>query len=166
MKKYVVFLMALFMLTPAVNGKTKEEALTTNYQLEGAGMTSQNAVQVKVTIITKNKNKVTDADLEKAAVHGVLFRDYDDVTNSGFGTVASHKALMGDIAAEAQYNDFFEPFFKNGDYKNYVQLVGDSRRVVKAGKEWKISAIVRVNNHQLRSMLKKQGMAKDLGGGW
>ncbi len=157
--------MALLFMLPDAYSK-KEEAYVTNYQVQGAGVTSQNAVQVRITILTKNKDKVSDADLEKAAVHAVLFRDYDDATNAGYGSVASHKAIMGDITAEAQYADFFEPFFRNGDYKNYVMLVGDTRRVVKAGKEWKVSCVVRINNIALKNMLKKQGMVKDLGGGW
>ncbi len=147
-------------------GKKKEESYIPDYQIEGAGMTSQNARQVLITILTKNKDKVSDSDLEKAAVHGVLFRDYDDKTNAGYGSVASHKSIMGSPTAEAEYNDFFTKFFKEGDYANYVQIVGNSRRVVKAGKEWKVSAVVRVNAAALKKMLKKQGMVKDLGGGW
>ena len=39
-------------------------------------------------------------------------------------------------------------------------------QVVKAGKEWKVSAIVRVNTNTLKKDLKKQGMIKNLGAGW
>lgn len=129
-------------------------------------MTSQNAQQVLVTVFAKKKEKVTDDILEKVAVHGVLFCDYDDATNAGFGSVASHKAIMGSPTAEAEYIDFFEKFFKNGDYRKYVQIVSDSRRVVKSGKEWKVKATVRVNSAALKKDLKKQGMVKNLGTGW
>lgn len=150
----------------ALSAKKNGEGLAPQYQLEGAGMTSNSAQQVKVTIISKKKDGVTDADLERAAVHGVLFRDYDDATNAGYGSLASHRAIMSSPTAEAEYIDFFEPFFKKGGYAKYVQLVGDSRRVVKAGKEWKVSAIVRVNTAQLKKDLEKQGMYKSLKGGW
>lgn len=166
MKRFFFIALIMAVLCPTVMAKKNEEPSVKDYQISGAGMTSQNAQQVEITIITKSKSSVSDADLEKAAVHGILFRDYDDVTNSGFGSVASHKALMRDATSYAQFKDFFDPFFNNGDYKDYVQVVDSSRRVVKAGKDWKVSAIVRVNTAQLKSMLKKQGMLKDLGGGW
>lgn len=160
-------MLALAIICPAASyAKKNDEALVPQYYMEGAGMTSQNGQQVLVSIISKKKDKVTEADLEKAAVHGVLFRDYDDATNAGYGSVASHKSIMGSPTAEAEYVDFFEPFFRNGDYKKYVQLVGDSRRVIKVGKEWKISCIVRVNTDALKKDLKKQGMVKNLGTGW
>lgn len=167
MRKLLTLVLAAAIVCPLTAfAKKNDEGLAPEYQLEGAGVTSQNAQQVVITIITKKKDKVTEDDLERAAVHGVLFRDYDDATNSGFGSVASHKSIMGSPTAEAEYVDFFEPFFKNGDYRKYVQLVSNSRRVVKSGKEWKVSAVVRVNTSALRKDLKKQGMIKDLGSGW
>lgn len=167
MRRLMALVLALMFLAPsAVMAKKNEEGYVPQYQMEGAGKTSQNGTQVNITIISKSKDKVTDADIEKAAVHGVLFRDYDDATNTGFGSVASHRAIMKSPTAEAEYADFFEPFFVNGDYKQYVQLVSDSRRVVKSGKEWKVSAIVRVNTTALKKMLRKQGMVKTLGDGW
>ncbi len=166
MKRLALLLMLMAFALPNSFGKKVEEKMVPQYQIEGAGMTSQNAQQVLIKILAKDKNKVSDADLEKAAVHGVLFRDYDDTTNSGYGSVASHKAIMGSPTAEVEYVDFFKNFFDNNDYRNYVQIVGDSRRVVKVGKEWKVSAVVKVNSAALKKMLKQQGMVKDLGGGW
>lgn len=167
MKRFLSLLLAIAVFIPfSVQAKKDDEGLAPQYQIQGAGTTTSNARQVMVSIITKKKDKVTDADLEKAAVHGVLFRDYDDTTNTGFGFAASHKAIMETPTAEAQYIDFFKPFFQNGDYKNYVQVVSDSRRVVKVGKEWKVSAKVIVNTSALKKMLVKQGMAKNLGTAW
>lgn len=167
MKKLIIMALALALFVPfASMAKKSEEGTVPQYQIEGAGMTSQSAQQVMVTIITKKKDKVTDLDLEKAAVHGVLFRDYDDATNAGFGSIASYKAIMGSPTAESEYLDFFKTFFANGDFEHYCQLVGESRQVVKVGKEWKVSAIVRVNTQALKKDLKKQGMVKNLGSGW
>ena len=167
MRKLITFIIAMtFVLPISVEAKKTEEGLVPQYQVEGAGMTSQSAQQVVVTIITKKKENVTDLDLQKAAVHAVLFRDYDDATNAGYGSVAYYKAIMGSPSAEAEFIDFFKSFFTNGDYKNYCQLVGESRRVVKAGKEWKVSALVRVNTSVLKKDLKKQGLIKNLGSGW
>ena len=166
MKKIFTLLLALAFLSPAmVSARKNDEGLVPEYQLTGAGMTSDNASQVQVSILSKKKD-VSDADLQKAAVHGVLFRDYDDPTNSGYGSVASHKSIMGSPTKEQEFIDFFEPFFRNGDCNKYCQLVGNTRRTVKAGKQWKVSAIVRVNTTALKKDLKKQGMVKGLGSGW
>lgn len=164
MKKLLSFLLCLAILTPAI-AKKNDEGLVREYQIEGAGMSSDNAQQVMVTILS-NKKDITDAELSACAVHGVLFRDYDDATNSGYGSIASHKSIMGSPSEESAHIDFFEPFFRNGDCNKYVQLVSNSRRVVKSGKQWKTTAIVRVNTTALRKDLKKQGLAKDLGSGW
>ena len=165
MKKLLFLILGVMFVSLASFAKDKEEGYVPEYQMEGAGMTSSNAQQVKVTILSKKKD-VSDADLSKCAVHGVLFRDYDDVTNSGYGSVASHKCLMGSPTKEVEHIDFFEPFFRNGDWSRYVQLVSDSRRVVKSGKQWKTSAIVRVNSSALKEDLQKQGLVKSLKSGW
>lgn len=166
MKKIFTLILALAFLSPAmVVAKKSDEGLVPEYQMEGAGMTSDNAQQVLVSILSKKKD-VSDEDLGKCAVHGVLFRDYDDATNSNFGGVASHKSIMGSPTKEQEFIDFFEPFFRNGDCNKYVQLVANSRRVVKSGKLYKTSAIVRVNSATLKKDLKKQGMVKNLGSGW
>jgi len=162
--KTLLLIAAMVCSAPAYAKNDTKPAIP-EYQLEGAGMTTDNAQQIRVTILSKKKD-VTDADLGKCAVHGALFRDYDDVTNSGFGSAASHKAIMGSPAAEQQHIDYFEPFFANGDCNRYVQVVGDSRRVVKAGKQWKVSAVVKVNTAALRKELRSRGLIKDLGSGW
>lgn len=163
----ITLAVALIMPTGALAKKTdyNDEGLVPEYQVEGAGSTSDNSQLVRVYILSKKKN-VTDDQLGRCAVHAVLFRDIDDVTNAGYGSVASKKAIMRTPAAEAQYIDFFEPFFRNGDCNKYVQLVSNSRRVVKVGKQYKTSAEVKVNTAQLKKDLKSQGMVKDLGSGW
>lgn len=164
MKKLLTLVLAAALLCPVTAlAKKNDEGLVPAYQVQGAGSTTSNSTQVEVTIITKKKDKVTEDDLCKAAVHAVLFRSYDD-TSSGDKT--HHKSIMDSPTAESEYIDFFEPFFKNGDYRKYVQIVDNSRRVVKSGKEWKVSSIVRVNSTQLTKDLQKQGMAKTLGTGW
>ncbi len=158
--------LGIAMLVPNVaSAKKNDDRIVPEYQVEGAGSASNSAQLVRVYILSKKKD-VTDEDLSRCAVHAVLFRDIDDTANSGYGSVATKKAIMGSPSAEAQYIDFFEPFFRNGDCNKYVQVVDNSRRVVKAGKQFKTSAEVRVNTAQLRKDLKQQGMVKDLGSGW
>lgn len=165
MKKLFSLLLTVLFLTPMMVQAKNDEALIPEYQVEGAGKASNGSPQIKVIILSKKKN-VSDADFSKCAVHAILFRDYDDKSNTGFGSVAHHRAVMGSPTAIQQHIDFFEPFFRNGDCNNYVQIVGDTRRVVKVGKQWKVSSEVRVNERQLRKDLEKQGYLKNLGTGW
>lgn len=160
-----VTLAIAMMLPSAALAKKNDEKIVPEYQVEGAGTTSGNSRLVRVYILSKKKD-VTDEQLGTCAVHAVLFRDIDDLAGSGFGSTSSHKAIMQSPSAEAQHIDFFEPFFRNGDCNKYVQVVSDSRRVVKTGKQYKTSAEVRVNTTQLKKDLKTQGMVKDLGSGW
>lgn len=167
MKRLVTLLLAILMLWPSVAPAKEKtpEGNVPSYDIQGAGMTTDNGQQVEISVRSKNK-EIPDALLAKCAVHAVLFRDYDDNTNSGYGSSASHKSLMGSPTKEAEHADFFTPFFANGDYSNYVQVVSGSRRVAKVGKEWKVSAKVIVNSAALKKDLKKQGLVKDLGSGW
>lgn len=165
MRKVVLLLIAALTLgIYSVEAKKNDEGLTKPYYAEGAGSTTGASHQVRVTITSKKKD-ITEDDLGKCAVHATLFQDIDDSTNSAYGSTAVKKAIMGSPSAEAQYIDFFEPFFRNGDYNRYVQLVKDNK-VVKADGKYKISAVVKVNVNQLKNDLVKQGMVKNLGTGW
>ncbi len=166
MKRVSILITLLLGLLPFTSfAKKAVEGLVQEYQMEGAGMTTGNAQQVKVSILSSKKD-INDAEFGKCAVHGVLFLDYDDTTNSGFGSSASHKCIMGTPTAEQEHIDFFEPFFNNGDCNKYVQVVGETRRVVKVGKQWKTSVTVKVNTNALKKDLQKQGLLKNLGSGW
>jgi hypothetical protein len=166
MKKITILFALIISLLPLTSfAKKNAEGLVPEYQLEGAGMTTDNAQQVKVSILSSKKD-INDSDFGKCAVHGVLFRDYDDTTNTGYGSAASHKCIMGSATAEQEHIDFFEPFFTNGDCNNYVQIVEETRRVVKVGKQWKVSVTAKVNSSALKKDLKKQGILKNLGSGW
>lgn len=165
MNKVITLFLMIALLTPIVAySKKNDEGLVLQYQAEGAGATTDASHQIKVTILSKKKD-VTEEDLGKCAVHASLFQDIDDTTNAGYGSSAIKKAIMGSPSAEAQHIDYFEPFFRNGDCNRYVQQVKDYS-VVKSGKLWKISGVVKVNYAQLKKDLGKQGLVKNLGSGW
>lgn len=168
MKKVLAFTLMAAILYPmsAFAKKKDKEGLVPNYQVEGAGMLDNNAVKVCVTVYADRKDKVTDDDFAKCAVHGVLFRDFSDATNAGQGMPSTHYAIMKSPSAETEHFNFFEPFFTEGDAMKYTQVISDTRRVVKSGKKWKISTVVTVNTSALRSDLKNQHLVKDLGSGW
>lgn len=150
----------------SVDAKKKEDNWRQNIQLEGVSISRSNAV-VKVSIVDKKKDKVTEDIVGKCAVYGILFKGYviKSTTNAGYGD-SSQPALVGGLAAEQQHIDFFNPFFENGDYAKYVQLINDSRRVTKVGKEYKVSTTVSVNIEQLRKDLEQAGILRKLNSGW
>lgn len=153
------------MLLPVmIQAKKNNQGLVRTYTAEGAGATTDASRQVKITVFS-NKKDVTDVELGRCAVHATLFQDIDDTTNTGFGSTAVKKAIMGSPAAETQHIDFFEPFFLDGDCDRYVQNIKD-HSVIKSGKGYKISAVVKVNNAQLQKDLVSQGLVKNLGSGW
>lgn len=165
MKKVILVLYAiLFVMT--LSAKDNSADTGGQYQIQGAGPANGGSSLVYVTVLAKKADKVTEDMLVKAAVHGVLFRDYTDASASGFGSSSQHPAMMGSPAAYNQHLDFFEPFFRDGQYRGYAQYVDDSRRVVKSGKEYKVSAKVLVSSASLRRDLEKQGLIKGLRSGW
>lgn len=159
--------MMVVLFTGISYGK-KTEQLIPDYQIEGAGAARGDEALVKVIILAKDKSKVTDDMLGKAAVHGVLFKGYTDTSTQGYGGASTHKAIAGSPTAYTEYIDFFEPFFQNGDYMNYVRIVEDRRGVTKVDKNYKVSAVVRVSTGQLKKDLqdKKINVVKSLNSGW
>lgn len=156
MKKFLlIFLMILAFGLQSEAKKVEDPAQIPDYLIEGVSARS-GQITVKVTIITKKPKNVTDAMLAKAAVHGVLFRG--SVATGNGNHSAKFAPLAGSPTAYEQHRDFFEPFFANGTYMSYAQLVADTRRQVKAGKEYHVSANVTVAASQLKKDLSDNGV--------
>jgi hypothetical protein len=127
------------------------------YVIEGCGSASGESL-VKVSVMAKKAKDITEQQLAKAAVHGVLFRGYSNSTVQGYGESSDHPAVAGGPNAFNQYIDFFEPFFTGGDYMNYVRFLDDSRSVTKVGNMYRVSAKVRVATGQLKKDLSAKGI--------
>lgn len=135
-----------------INGKDLPE-----YEIEGAGTATQGNYLVRTTVLTKNK-KISDKEIARAAVHGVLFRGFSDSSNR-----ISQKPLAGNAANEAQHIDFYSAFFdEKGSAANYASVLNGSRTIIKVDKKYKISAIVTVNKELLHKYLEEAGIIKGL----
>lgn len=164
MKKYILLIV---MLLPGLLATAKEKAdEVRNYQIEGVAPPSNGHALVKVTLFNKKKDKVTDDMLANAAVHAILFRGYSESASQAMGKSSSHPALCSSPTVEGQFADFFTNFFDKGGYRSYVEVVGDSRKVVKSGKEYKVSAVVKVNTTALNDRLTKENIKGGLNSGW
>lgn len=165
-RKVIFALLALVVSIPfALPAKDKTAPLAEAY-LEGAGAGNSGSSNVRITIVAKKADKVTDKDLAKAAIHSILFKGYEDSSASGFGTSSRHAPMAGSATAENQHADFFNTFFENGDYMNYVHFVENTRRVTKYGKQYKVSVQLSVNTASLRQDLEKQGVIRGFNSGW
>lgn len=161
-KHVLLILMLVTLITPTALCKDKDDKNNElNYEIEGAGTGTQGTYLVKVTVFSKKSN-INDELIARCAVHGVLFRGFNNKELR-----QKQNPLAGSAMAEAQHADFFKDFFsKNGLAKNYVSTVNSSRQVVKAGKQYKISTIVTVNKEELHRDLEKAGIIKGLNSGF
>ena len=130
------------------------------YTIEGAGTGVQGTYLVKVTMMAKKANTVTDQDLLRCAIHGILFRGFTSTENR-----QHQRPLTGSALNEQQYADFYNGFFQQS-YQQYGQAVSSSRSVMKVGKEYKITSVVSVTKDQLRKDLTQQGVLKGLANGF
>lgn len=145
----LLFATVLFSLI-AIAGNVSE------YEIEGAGTGAQGTYLVRVSVLTKDK-KISNAEIGKCAVHGVLFRGFVDQK-----TKRHQKPLAGNASVESENVDFFKNFFDGGSANDYVGVVSESKSTVKAGKQYRISAIVTVNKEQLRKDLENAGVLRGL----
>lgn len=147
----IAFLTMCSLTTMAKNNEMPE------YTLVGDGTGAQGTYLVTVSVMTKDKN-ISDAQLARCAVHGVLFRGFANKEKR-----QSQKPLAGNPGVEAAHPDYFTAFFADGGpYGNYVSEVNGSRQVVKSGKLYKVTSKVTVNKDQLRYDLEQAGVIKGL----
>ncbi|MBR1545171.1 MAG: caspase family protein [Prevotella sp.] len=128
------------------------------YTLEGEGTGLQGTYLV-TTSITSDKNNVTDEQLLRCAIHGVLFRGFNSTVNR-----QRQRPLAGSANVETQQAAFFYDFFANGAFKNYGQVVPDTRTVVRIGKQFRVTSTVTVSKEQLRKDLQQKGIIQGLSG--
>ena len=129
------------------------------YDVEAAGSGVQGTYLVRVWVYSKS-GKISDEDIKKAAVHGVIFRGF----NGGQGA-PSQRPIATSIALEEEKAEYFKVFFTSA-YLQYANVVSGSYQRVKASKEYKIGAIVQVNKDNLRRELEQAGIVKELSNGF
>ena len=158
MKKILFYmnLALMSLLTISASAKDKNEGL--KYDLVSAGVGVQGTYLCKVSVYTK-KGKTTDADLKRAAVHGVIFKGV-----AGGKGVATQKP-MSNPTVEYEKADFFKEFFADdGPYMAYANVEPSSiGRMRTAQKEVCVSAVVVIFKDELRKYLEKAGIVRGLG---
>lgn len=155
MNRTILIILAALMLV-SIQAVAQNEALP-EYTIVGEGTGAQGTYLVSVTVTTKDK-QISDAELVRCAVHGVLFRGFSNKDNR-----QSQKPLAGGPSVEASHPDFFNSFFADGGvYASYASVVNGSRKSMKSGKLYKVTCNVTVNKDALRQDLEKAGIIKGL----
>ncbi len=140
---------------------SKDKYVIPQYEIVGAGIGSQGSYLVNVTLISR-KNNPDDNVIKRAAVHGVLFKGFSNKEHRQM-----QKPLAGSVANEAQHIDFYKDFFsKSGNASDYASIVDGPRKVIKSGKEYRVTVTVSVNKDELRSYLESLGILKGLNSGF
>lgn len=128
------------------------------YDITGAGSGTEGTLLVKVYVYSKS---VTDNDLKRAAVHGVVFRGC--VGNES----GARQPAMAPATAEVDHKAYFEDFFADdGQCLNFATVVAGSYDRVKTQKGYKSGAIIQVNKTSLRKTLEKAGVVRSLSSGF
>ncbi|MBQ8190643.1 MAG: hypothetical protein IJZ45_02625 [Bacteroidaceae bacterium] len=139
-------------------GAIAKDIKVPQYDITGAGSGSEGTILVKVYVYAK---KVTDADLKRAAVHGVVFRG---CTGNSSG---AYQPAMAAPTVETENAAFCEEFFAtDGECQNYASIVAGSYDRVKTKKGYKSGAILQVNKTTLRKELEKAGIIRSLSSGF
>lgn len=158
-KQFFLSILMLFVLTLFANdANAGSNVEIPKYNIVSAGVGAQGTYLCKVSVYSKN-GKTKDADLKRAAVHGVIFKG---VAGGDGGT--SQKAMVNP-STEYEKADFFKEFFADdGPYNSYANVVPNSiTRAKTANKEVCISAVVVVSKDELRKYLEKAGVVRGLG---
>lgn len=152
----LLFTLALLIFPCAAVAATKSETPVPEYEISGTDKTAaQGTYIVNVTVLSKKSNIDTDL-LSRAAVHGVLFRGIP-------GSRSGSKPILGSAAVEAQHAEYFKNFFApNGPARNYTSEVPGSRKVVKSGKQYRVTSTMVVQKDQLRKDMEQAGIGRGL----
>ena len=128
------------------------------YDITGAGSGNEGMVLVKVFVYQKS---VSDQDLKRAAVHGIVFRGCTG-NNSG-----AKQPAMASADAEASNAEFCKEFFaSDGECQSYASVIAGSYERVKTSKGVKSGAIIQVDKKSLRKALEKAGVVRSLSSGF
>lgn len=128
------------------------------YDITGAGSGTEGTVLVKVYVYAKS---VSDADLKRAAVHGLVFRGCNG-NQSG-----ANQPAMAAPTAETDNAAFCKAFFaEDGQCQSYATIIDGSYDHVKTQKGYKHGAILQINKTSLRKELEKAGVVRSLSAGF
>lgn len=156
---FIVFLLGVTVSFSCYAAKKVKQSEMFKYDIEYIKTAGDGVSSVKVWSYGKNRKDVMER-CTRDAVHGVLFKGY-----TGQGSYQS--PLVRGASGYADNQQFFDEFFRKGDYSRYASSILDgSQNVVKIQGGCKVSAIVSVNVRLLRQHLEEAGIIRGLSTGF
>ncbi len=156
MRKILLFLLMCVMSLNA-SAKDKNEF---RYEVVPVAVGTEGTALIKVYSYAKSQKKAIELG-KKNAVHAILFKGIP----GGNGVYATPPMVKPAIQAANQ--DFFDQFFKNGDYLRFVTLSSDGlvdpEDMLRVGSDYKIGVIFAVSKNELRKYLEDNGIIQSLG---
>ncbi len=156
MKRYIMLaLMAL--LCYGMQAKDKDEF---RYEVVSAGVGTEGSELIKVFSYAKNQKKAIEIG-KKNAVHAILFKGVPG-SNGNYT-----KPAMVKPQDKTANKEFFDEFFKSGQYLQFVSVSNDGaidpEDMLRVGGEYKIGIIYSVSKDNLRKYLTDNNIIKSLG---
>ena len=155
MKKILTLILLVVAATMAARSQ--------DYDIRMAGQGESGKYYVQVTaVLDKNQNKTALEWLQRLAADGVMFRGVASAKG-----VASQSALIQDHTAKARKSEWFDAFYRDGLYKNYVNLESESVVVTKLPKKkFEVSGRLVVDKEQLIKLLQDAGIIQGFNNLW
>lgn len=136
------------MLVVSLTATAQDNVSMPRYDIVSNGIGNEGTFTAEVSVYLKKPDKNVEAELRKAAVHGALFKGIEAGENG-----KTQRPIADESVAE-KHSDFFEKFFNDGAYANYVTLVDGTLRVEKFGKKlYRARSAVIIKKDALRDYL-------------
>ena len=155
MKKILVFLLLVIGMATAVGAQ--------EYDIRMAGQGDGGRYYVKITtILNKEQNKAAYDWLRRLAVEGDLFRGV-----AGANGYPAQKAIVADVTAKSRKAEFFDAFFREQQYNNFVALETESVVVTKLPKKrFEVMGRLLVDKEALIHLMEESGVVQGMGNLW
>lgn len=127
------------------------------YDIYGAGEAKSGYYLVEINAYVQKKKEINKEITKRCALHGVLFKGYPASKGN-----ASKPALIKDNALESEKEAYFKTLIEE-NFDNYTSMANDFMKVVKEGKQYRITTFVLVNVSKLRKDLEKENIIRTLG---
>lgn len=156
-----ILILGMAFSTNVFAGKPKQpqKELVFQYDIEYIKSVADGISSIKIYSYGSSKQQAQDRCVMNA-VHGVIFKGYA-------GQGAYQAPLVKSLNGYNDNYDFFDNFFKKGDYGRYSSgIVEGTQQLIKIKGGWKQCCIVNVNVKLLRQHLEEAGIIKGLASGF
>ncbi len=154
--RYIFICFSVIICISANAQNTSNDYLSTNYEVQFVKTGLQGTELFKVYSYGKNDDQAIN-NAKSDAIKAILFKGIP-----GSGT---QNPLITDFSVIESKKDFFNSFFENNQFQQFISVSGDGtvEEKYKVGKRVKVAVIVSVQKDNLRKLLEASGIIRKLG---